>query len=65
LPPNQRWLVRRIRDQAKRWSIETLDAALDDLLRADRLLKSSSLDERQVLDELMLRLETRRVQAAA
>lgn len=65
LPPNQRWLVRRIRDQAKRWNIETLDAALDDLLRADRLLKSTSLDERQVLDELMLRLEARRIQAAA
>jgi DNA polymerase-3 subunit delta len=65
LPPKQRWLARRIRDQAKRWNLDTLDAALDDLLRADRLLKSTSLDERQVLDELLLRMEARRIQAAA
>lgn len=65
LPPNQRWLARRVRDQAKRWSIETVDAALDDLLRADRLLKSTSLEERQVLDELLLRMEARRQQVAA
>ena len=65
LPPNQRWLARRIRDHAKRWNLDTLDAALDDLLRADRLLKSTSLDERQVLDELLLRMEARRIQAAA
>jgi hypothetical protein len=33
--------------------------AVDDLLRADRLLKSASLDDRQVLEELLLRLELR------
>jgi DNA polymerase III delta subunit len=65
LPPRQQFLVKRIISQARRWTPVNVDAALDDLLRADRLLKSTSLDQRQVLDELMLRLEARRTAAAA
>ena len=57
LPPHQRWLAQRIAKQARRWNTATVEAAIDDLLRADRLLKSASLDERQVLEELLLRLE--------
>ncbi len=63
LPPHQRWLSRRLLQQARRWTPELLDAALDDLLRADRLLKSASLDERQVMEELLLRLQAGRAAA--
>jgi DNA polymerase-3 subunit delta len=65
LPPHQRWLASRIARQAKRWTSGELDAALDDLLRADRLLKSTSLNERQILEELLLRFEVRKVKAVA
>src|SRR5690606_13997440 len=41
LPPNQRWLARRIGAAARVWTVEELDAALADLLRTDRLLKSA------------------------
>lgn len=58
LPPHQRWLAKRIARQAQRWTAPELDAALDDLLRADRLLKTTSLDDYQVIEELLLRLET-------
>lgn len=56
LKPYQRWLARRIVPQAKRWTTGELEAALAELLRADRLLKSASLSERQALEELLLRL---------
>ncbi|HUF11706.1 MAG TPA: DNA polymerase III subunit delta [Longimicrobiales bacterium] len=57
LPGNQKWLARRILGQARRWQPGAIDAALDDLLRADRLLKSTPLGDRAVLGELLLRLE--------
>ncbi|HEX7118448.1 MAG TPA: DNA polymerase III subunit delta [Longimicrobiales bacterium] len=60
LPPHQRWLAGRLAAQARRWSPEALDAALEDLLRADRLLKSASLGDEQVIAELLLRLQSRR-----
>lgn len=63
LPPHQRWLARRLMRQARRWTAEVLDAALEDLLRADRLLKSTSLDERQIMEELLLRLQAGRAAA--
>jgi DNA polymerase III subunit delta len=59
LPPRQRWLASRAAQQARRWTPATVDAVLDDLLRADRLLKSASMGEERVLDELLLRLEAR------
>jgi DNA polymerase-3 subunit delta len=59
LPPHQRWLAKRLVGQARHWTSGTLAAALDDLLRADRLLKSASLSEEQILDELLLRLQAR------
>jgi DNA polymerase III subunit delta len=65
LPPHQRWLAGRIARMARRWTTEQLEDAVDDLLRADRLLKSSSLDERQILEELLLRLEQRSTARAA
>lgn len=59
LPPHQRWLASRLSRQAKRWQPAELDAALDDLLRADRLLKSSNLGDHAVLEELLLRIQGR------
>ncbi|MGH7501020.1 MAG: DNA polymerase III subunit delta [Longimicrobiales bacterium] len=59
------WILKRFTGQARNWTQSMLDDALDDLLRADRLLKSTSLDQHQVLDELMLRFEARRTAAAA
>jgi DNA polymerase-3 subunit delta len=65
LPPHQKWLAQRIARQAKRWSAARLDDALDDLLRADRLLKSTALGDRPILEELLLRLEHPARSAAA
>jgi DNA polymerase-3 subunit delta len=59
LPPHQRWLAGRIMKQARKWNDITLKMALNDLLRADRLLKSASLSDEQVMEELLLRLEAR------
>lgn len=56
LKPYQRWMARRIAPQARRWTGAQLDGALTELLRADRLLKSASLNDRQVMEELLLRL---------
>jgi DNA polymerase III subunit delta len=56
LKPYQRWLAKRIVPQAKRWSAAEVDAALAELLRTDRLLKSASLTDRQAMEELILRL---------
>lgn len=57
LPPHQKWLAGRLNRQARRWKPHQLETALEDLLRADRLLKSSNLGELAVLDEFILRLE--------
>jgi DNA polymerase III subunit delta len=65
LPPHQRWLAGRIAKQARRWQAAAVEDAIDDLLRADRLLKSASLNERQVLEELLLRIEHRAAARAA
>lgn len=65
LPPHQKWLSRRVMTQARRWPAGPLQAALRDLLRADRLLKSAGLDDRLVIDELLLRMEARLRAAAA
>jgi len=64
LGPRQQWLAGRAARQARRWTPETLDAALDDLLRADHLLKSAGLGDARVVDELLLRLEARAVRPA-
>lgn len=56
LKPNQRWLARRVAPQARRWTLAEADLALAELLRADRLLKSASLTDRQAMEELLLRL---------
>lgn len=65
LPPHQRWLAQKINRQARRWNAAAVEDAIDDLHRADRLLKSASLGERQVLEELLLRIEQRTHRKAA
>jgi len=57
LKPNQRWLSRRIGEQARRWTIDALDEVFKELRRTDRLLKSASLTDHQALEELLLRVE--------
>jgi DNA polymerase-3 subunit delta len=64
LPNHQRWLAGRIARQARGWQSSAIDATLADLLRADRLLKSASLTETQVLDELLLRMQSHLARAA-
>ena len=59
LPPYQRWLASRLARQAKKWRAPDLDQALEDLLRADRLLKSSNLGDQAVLEQLILGLQSR------
>jgi len=65
LPPHQKWLAGRIAKQARQWSTDAAAGALDDLLRADRLLKSASLSDEQVMEELLLRIQARATGAAA
>jgi DNA polymerase III subunit delta len=59
LPPHQRWLAPRLQQQARGWSVEELQEALLGLRRSDRLLKSSGLSDRQVLEEWILGLMAR------
>lgn len=54
LPRNQRWLVRKIAGQARRWRPDEIAAGLDGLLRADRLMKSSSISHEGVVEEWLL-----------
>lgn len=60
LPPNQRWLARRVVGQARNWSAHGIEGALQDLARADRLLKSAPLSDLQIMEELLLRLQNQR-----
>lgn len=57
LKPYQKWLAQRIAPHASKWTLPEIDSALGELLRTDRLLKSGGLSERQLMEELMLRLQ--------
>jgi len=59
LPPHQRWLAPRLLQQARGWPVGELEEALVGLRRADRLLKSSGLSERHILEEWLLGLMAR------
>ncbi len=56
LPPKRKWLVARLADQGKRWTLEELDSAILGLRRVDRLLKSSTQADEHVLEEWLLGL---------
>jgi DNA polymerase-3 subunit delta len=60
LPPHQRWLAGKIVGQARNWSAHGIERALEDLARADRLLKSAPLSDLQIMEELLLRLQNQR-----
>lgn len=64
LPPNQRWLARRIVPQARGWSGAEVAQALEGLLRADRLMKSSGVSSEALLEEWLLALMVRARAAA-
>lgn len=64
LPRHQRWLGRRIEGQARRWTDGSIARAIEDLHRADRLLKSAPLSDLQIMEELLLRLQHGREAAA-
>ena len=60
LPPHQKWLARRMGGQGRSWRPVELDAALEGLLRADRLAKSTPIGDRHLLEEWLLTLMARR-----
>jgi DNA polymerase-3 subunit delta len=64
LPPHQRWLAKRLVPQARRWSVDELAGAIDELLRADRLMKASGVSNEALLEAWLLGLMARG-QAAA
>ncbi|UCF20996.1 MAG: DNA polymerase III subunit delta [Gemmatimonadota bacterium] len=55
---NLSWKLRAYRQQARNWDRADLAAALAELLRADRLIKSGGLSERAALEEALLRIGT-------
>ncbi len=62
LPPHQGWLSGRYVAQARRWDPAEIEAALEGLLRVDRLLKSSGFSDQELLEGWILE---RLVQEAA
>ncbi len=59
LPPQQKFLAKRLLEQSGLWTVGELEDALLGLLRADRLLKSSGLPEDHILEEWILGLVAR------
>lgn len=53
---NLSWKVRTYVRQARRWNEAAIAAALGELLRADRLIKSGGMSERAALEEALLRI---------
>jgi DNA polymerase III delta subunit len=64
LPPHQRWIAKRLASQARGWSPDEITAALDGLLRADRLMKSAGISNEALLEEWLLALLARSRAAA-
>lgn len=54
LPPHQRWLARRMKDQARTWTMPEIENALAGLLAVDRLLKASGHGEEHLLESWLL-----------
>ncbi|MCH2465614.1 MAG: DNA polymerase III subunit delta [Gemmatimonadetes bacterium] len=63
LPPHQKWLAKSAMAQGKKWPSGELDAALEGLLRADRLLKASPHSDQHFVEEWLLGLMSRAVAA--
>jgi DNA polymerase-3 subunit delta len=56
---NLSWKVRTYLRQSRHWREEEIADALEELLRADRLIKSGGLSERAALEEALLRISCR------
>jgi DNA polymerase-3 subunit delta len=54
LTPRQSWLSKRLLPQARGWPAAELETALVDLLRVDRLLKSTQLSQQGLLEGWLL-----------
>lgn len=54
LPPHQKWLAKRMKDQARKWTMPEIDAALAGLLDVDRLLKASPHTDEHFLEAWLL-----------
>jgi len=59
LPRHQNFLIPKLMSQSGGWSAEGLEEAIMGLRRVDRLLKSSSLPDDQILEEWLLGVMTR------
>jgi DNA polymerase-3 subunit delta len=64
LPPHQRWLAKRLLPQTRGWTVDELTAAIEGLLRADRLMKASGISNEALLEEWLLGLYARTRAAA-
>jgi DNA polymerase-3 subunit delta len=65
LPRHQKFLIPKLLNQTKGWSAEGLEEAIMGLRRVDRLLKSSSLPDDQVMEEWLLGVMAREGAAKA
>jgi DNA polymerase-3 subunit delta len=54
LPPRQKWLARRMKEQARAWTMPEIEAALVGLQDVDRLLKASPHTEEHFLEAWLL-----------
>ncbi|MDX1492966.1 MAG: DNA polymerase III subunit delta [Longimicrobiales bacterium] len=59
LPRHQKWLAKRVVGQARKWSAEEIDEALDGLRDVDRLLKASPHTDEHFLESWILGLHAR------
>lgn len=59
LPRHQKWLAKRVVKQARGWSVEEVDDALDGLRDVDRLLKASPHTDEHFLESWLLGLRVR------
>jgi DNA polymerase III subunit delta len=60
LPPRQGWLARKYTAQARRWDPREIGAAIEGLLRVDRLLKSSGFEDRHLLEAWLVERDVKR-----
>lgn len=63
-PRFRSWLPRKLAPQARRWTSQELERALDGLLEVDRLLKSASFSDRHLLEQWLLKERVRAEGAA-
>lgn len=59
LPRHQKWLAKRVVGQARKWSVEDVDHALEGLRDVDRLLKASPHTDEHFLESWILGLHVR------